>query len=43
MCVNRMLSRNDLNEAIVAAHHSGKGYKDISNQFEVHHSRVRDY
>ncbi|XP_053577468.1 uncharacterized protein LOC128666737 isoform X3 [Bombina bombina] len=32
---------NDLREAIVAAHQSGKGYKAISKQFKVHHSTVR--
>ena len=32
---------NDLRGATVAAHQSGKGYKDISKLFGVHHSRVR--
>ncbi|MEE6522209.1 hypothetical protein FKM82_020645 [Ascaphus truei] len=32
---------NDLREAIVAAHQSGKGYKAISKQFKVHHSTGR--
>ena len=45
MCVNTMPKsqdiRNDLREAIVAAHQSGKGYKAISKQFKVHHSTLR--
>ncbi|KAM3912509.1 uncharacterized protein RB166_019314 isoform 2-T2 [Leptodactylus fuscus] len=45
VCVTKMPRRkeisNDLREAIVAAHQSGKGYKAISKQFEVHHSTVR--
>jgi len=32
---------NDLREAAVAAHQSGKGYKVISKQFGVHQSTVR--
>uniref|UniRef100_A0AAX7TN30 Sleeping Beauty transposase HTH domain-containing protein n=1 Tax=Astatotilapia calliptera TaxID=8154 RepID=A0AAX7TN30_ASTCA len=27
-------------EAVAAAHHSTKGYKAISKQFEVHHTTV---
>ena len=42
VCVNTMPRRkdisNDLREAIVAAHQFGKGYKDISKFFGVHHS-----
>jgi len=34
---------NDLKEAIVAAHQSGKGYKAISKQIGVHYSTERDY
>jgi len=33
---------NDLGEATVAAHQSGKGYKAISKLFGVHHSRERE-
>jgi len=32
---------NDLREAIVAAHQSGKGFKAISKLFKVHHSTER--
>ena len=45
MFVNTMPRRNDisddLREAIVAAHQSGKGYKVISQLFGVHHSTER--
>jgi len=32
---------NDLREAIVTAHQTGKGYKVISKLFGVHHSTTR--
>ena len=45
VCVNTMPRRkdisNDLREAIVAAHRSEKGYKDISKLFRVRHSTER--
>lgn len=34
---------NSVKEAIVAAHQSGKDYEAIPKQFEVHHSREKDY
>ena len=45
VCVNTTPRRkdisNDLREATVAAHQSGKGYKAISKLFGVHHSTER--
>jgi len=32
---------NDLREAVVAAHQSGKNYKNISKLFGIHHSTER--
>jgi len=45
VCVNTMPRRkytsNDLGEAIVAAHQSGKGDKAISKLFGIHNSTVK--
>jgi len=47
VCVNTMPRRkdisNDLIEAIVTAHQSGKGYKAISKLFGVHYSAEKEY